>query len=112
MAKSKSSVLPSICMYGNSSIGAGWLASHNGQMFGDGEPKHGRSFSEAVFQACDALSKAGVSGDAWVYAAGGLRKAKVSVSRPVWYGNLQWVSAEVYEVPASVIDSAEVVSNG
>lgn len=49
-------VLADICLYGIRQTGAGWLAArHDGRMFGTGDPVQGRTFTEAVFQAVDAI---------------------------------------------------------
>lgn len=91
--------LPSICLYGNSKVGAGWLASWNDKLLGNGEPKLFRSMTEAVWQALDELRQKGYcKGKVWVYAAGGQRKAMMDVQSCVYYGDLHWVAAEQYEV--------------
>lgn len=85
----------SICLYGNSKTGAGWIASTNGTksgMLGDGETKETRGFTEALFQACDAIRGAGIEGTAIVYAPGGERYAMVNLSTPEWYGSLAWTA--------------------
>src|SRR5688500_9948847 len=79
------SVVAEICLYGNSRIGAGWLASVPGAapLLGDGEPKAGRAFSEAVWLACDAIRAAGVvGGKVRIFAPGGERGAEADLNYP------------------------------
>lgn len=102
-----------ICLYGNSSS-IGWLAHvgplEDGKMLGDGEPKPDIGATVALFDACAALSSAGVTGDVEVHAPGGKLVAVCSVSSPPWYGSLKWKPAEVYVVSAEAIVAAAEAS--
>ncbi len=110
----KSKVVGTVCFYGNSTIGAGWLA-HVGplnkqtKMLGDGEPKSGVTFTHALFSACKALkdfSSAIKPGDlVEVYAPGGQKVGLVNVCSPSWYGNIEWKPAGGLEVSAEEIQS-------
>lgn len=109
-------VKATICLYGRYS--AGWIAelfvpgteatsfSYAQKMLGDGMPVEGRSFTEAVYQACAALVAEGYTGDAWVFEPSGLRKALVSVNMPKYFGDLKWESAEVYTISSEQILAA------
>lgn len=88
-----------ICLYGNHAIGAGWLANlatpetpktNKTIPLGDGEPKTGVGFTEAVWAARDALYAAGMKHNALVriFAAGGLFYAEAKANEISWYGNL------------------------
>lgn len=104
-------LLPIVCLYGNSTAGAGWIAARPGfagPTLGDGELNSGRSFTTAVFQACDALVRSGATGKAVVYAPGGERKATIDLSRPGWYGDLQWMAADVMLISAEDLEAADV----
>lgn len=100
MAKrTNKTVVAEVCLYGNSEIGAGWLASVNGipGILGDGEPKAKRSFTQAVFEACESIRKDGItSGLVTVTAPGGEWEGDVGLNRPCYYGDIQWRPAKVY----------------
>jgi hypothetical protein len=68
-----------ICLYGTSSIGAGWLALVRGEKkpFGEHTPSADRSFTEAVWAAVEQLKDRGVAGTVRVFAPGGERVAEV-----------------------------------
>lgn len=110
----KSKVVGTICFYGNSTVGAGWLA-HTGtltkqtKMLGDGEPKSGATFTSALFAACAALKEFSSSikhGDlVEVYAPGGQKFGLVNVCSPSWYGNIEWKPAGCLEVSAEEIQA-------
>ena len=49
-------IVAEICLYGTHVAGAGWLAQlADGALLGDGEPRTGRTFTDAVWLACDAI---------------------------------------------------------
>lgn len=99
---------PGICLYGTREHGSGWLAHATGYraMFGNGELVQHRSFTEAVFQACDALRQYGYTGIAYVFEPEGKRCAPVNVCRPCYFGNLAWQDAPVYTISSDAIIAA------
>ena len=108
MGRRTTKLVGEICLYGNMSIGAGWLATTaDGKLLGDGEPRQGRSFTEAVWLACDALRTAGAAvGKVRVFAAGGERMADTDINHPGYYGSLSWVPATVLVISAAAIEAA------
>lgn len=96
-----------ICLYGTHRHGAGWLAkAADGALLGDGELSPRRSFTEAVYAACEALRLRALPGCrlAYVYEPSGRLRAEVDVNRPGWYGDLKWSPA-----PAYVVGGEEIV---
>lgn len=90
-------IVGSICLYGNRDVGAGWIASTEvagqAKTFGDGTPAVGRTFTEAVWQAKDAIRKAGTaSGRIRIFAAGGEFYADDKVERTAYFGDLRFVA--------------------
>lgn len=86
-----------ICLYGTSQTGAGFYAlADTGQRFGTGTPIAHRSFTEAVWDACDELRAAGVtSGKVRIFAPGGERFAVVEIGEHVPnYGSLSFEAVE------------------
>src|SRR5262245_34869716 len=73
----KKSAVAEICLYGTSAAGSGWIAciadgTMSGKLMGNGELKHGRSMTEAVWLAADELKGAGVTrGIVRIFMAGG-----------------------------------------
>jgi hypothetical protein len=116
MAKRTTEPVAEICLYGNGQpgCGAGWLA-HVGpltsatKLLGDGEPKQTHTFTDAIFSACDAISRSGVSGGlVRVYAAGGGMMADTDLNHPRYFGDLQWVPATMLVISAEAIEAAAV----
>jgi hypothetical protein len=114
MAKS-TRLVAEICLYGNRSIGAGWLArTRDNTLLGDGEPREGRSFTEAVWQACDAIyhnrSLCGKirpgTGTVRVFAAGGALMADTDLNHPGYFGDLKWTEATMLVVDSDAIIAA------
>lgn len=97
-----------ICLYGNREIGAGWLArTPDGRLLGDGDPVEGRMFTEAVWQAQDALEAAGVKGGrVRIFAAGGQRMAEEYLTHRAYFGDLKWTAAPVIEISVEAILAA------
>lgn len=92
-------IVAEVCLYGTSRTGAGWLARHAGQgpnMLGDGTPREGVYFTEAVREAMDqvraALRKRNVAdGFVRIYDAGGARFAELGLCASVpAFGALTW----------------------
>jgi hypothetical protein len=116
----KTRIVGEICMYGNSqTCGAGWLAAveptldkrnrsvAQSTLLGDGDPKIGRAFTEALWQACDAIRETGpTAGLVRVYEPGGHWCATTSLSQPVCYGDLEWTPAPVLTISVEEIMAA------
>jgi len=99
-----------ICLYGNHTIGAGYLVQlTDGRLLGDGEPKAGRSFTEAVWLACRDVCEAGISaGLVRVFAPGGQRMADTDLNHPGYFGNLKWQPAIQYVLSVDeLVDAAK-----
>ena len=96
-----------VALYGNgpTGVGSGWLARlADGTILGDGEPKAGRTFTDAVWLACEAVRQAGVTGGrVRVFAAGGRLMADTDLNNPGYFGNLNWRAATAYVVSADDI---------
>lgn len=109
MAKSKK-IVAEICLYGASRCGHGWLAMVQGQNrpMGDGQPVSGIGMTAAIWNACDALQKAGISGAAAVFAPSGTVMAKVDLAERKHAGDLHWEAAPVLVVSAADIEAAAV----
>lgn len=104
-------VVADICLYGNgpSGCGSGYIAATpDGRTFGDGEPRPGRSMTEAVWLAWEELKGAGLpAGVVRIFAAGGGRMATVPTgSQPPYFGALTWGPAVVYVISAEEIERA------
>lgn len=82
-----------VCLYGNRNIGAGWIVSDKKGQAGTGEPVANKSFTEAVYEAVDALKARGVTGTIRIFAAGGQHYAEVGVDRVPYFGDLKWNAA-------------------
>lgn len=97
-----------ICLYGSSRTGAGWIArAEDGAMFGDGEPRGDRSFTEAIWIAVGALEGAGLkAGRVRVFAPGGVQVAWMELTRPLTFGDLAWEAAPVYTFSAAELEAA------
>lgn len=108
----KTQLVAEICLYGNRETGAGWLARmEDGALLGNGEPKAGRSNTEAVWRACDQIGRVlGMCGGrprnatVRVFASGGDLMADTSLTNPATFGDLKWVPATVYVVSAEAIE--------
>lgn len=88
-----------ICLYGNRETGSGWLAAlPDGHLLGDGEPMASRMFTEAIWQAQDALVRAGLSlrTPVRIFDVGGMRIARATVALIPPYGDLKWEAAPFY----------------
>lgn len=107
-------IVAEICLYGTSQIGAGWIAQlEDGTTLGNGEPREGRSFTHAIFQACNQILRInGMCGGRprqdtiRVYAPGGERMAETSLRHPDYFGDLKWTAAIQYEVSAESLMAA------
>lgn len=97
-----------ICLYGGSN-GAGWLAHigdlRDGAILGDGELVAGVGLTEAVWLACDALQRSGVTGEVTVHAPGGMHMTTIDVASRKYYGDLQWVPAPAWVVSCMEIEA-------
>lgn len=87
-----------LCLYGARKYGAGWLATAaDGRLLGDGELKF-HSMTTAIYDASDALLKAGIEGMMRIFDSGGKRMAWAKISSPGWYGALTWEPAPIIEI--------------
>src|ERR1044072_4023899 len=114
MAKRNQKIVAEIFLYGTHQHGAGYLAhvgplNRETKFFGDGELRENRSFTVAIWLACDELAKAGAVGLAWVYASSGNMRAKVDIQRPAYFGKLKWEPAPLYTISAEAIEAAATV---
>jgi hypothetical protein len=107
---SKGTLVADICLYGNPTCGVGYIASHAGGMIGKGDTVAGRSLTEAIWLAVDALKSAGVSAARGacvvVYMPGGERYAVVPLARVPAFGDMQWS----YAAPGYVISADEIAT--
>lgn len=96
----KTTLVGAICVYGNHNVGHGYIADiAGGRMFGDGKPVAGRSATEAVWLAADAIRDAlGHSNGlvaVHVDAAGGSPMvAFAPLANVPSFGSLAWQRAE------------------
>jgi hypothetical protein len=98
-----------ICLYGTHETGAGYIAAtRDGSHFGNGEPRTGRTFTEAVWIAVGALEAAGglEAGRVRVFAPGGERMAWMELTSPLTFSDLAWEAAPVYTISASELEAA------
>lgn len=102
----------SISLYGTQMVGHGWLAeTPDGTMFGDGEPRPGRSLTECVFEACRVLRKdGGHRGDVEVYEPTGRLKATTRADGPCWYGDMKWTEAGGYVLDVESLIAGKAVA--
>ena len=93
-----------IALYGTSEIGAGYIASTiDGNRMGSGEPRAGRTMTEAVWLAAAEIRESGlVRGMVRVFAPAGRFMADTDLQRPGYYGNLKWQRATVLELNTPV----------
>lgn len=97
-----------ICLYGTHVHGSGWLArTADGRMFGTGDLAAGRSFTDAVFAAADALFQAGLrSGIVRIFNSDGTHFADVDSRRIPYYGDLKWQGSVAYVIPSQDVAAA------
>jgi hypothetical protein len=104
-----SQVYSSLCMYGTSFTGAGYLGVRfpHGQSFGTGDPVKHRTFTEAIWHGLADLRDAGVTaGLVRVFDSGGERMATVDMKAAVNYAFLTWQPAPVYTISADELIAA------
>lgn len=109
MAKKSNKLAAEICLYGTHVVGAGYLVRlADGRMLGDGEPKPGRTFTDALWLACDEVLKAGLPllSRVRVFEPTGTFMADTGLLSPGYFGDLKWQRATVYEISAEVIEAA------
>ena len=99
-----------VCMYGNSQIGAGWIAQlTDGRLLGNGEPRTHLGFTAALQLAKDAIKTAGVLyGTIRVFMTGGHRMADINLNKFEYYGEIKWVPAAMLEVRTADLKAAAV----
>lgn len=101
-----SQVVGSIHIYGASHCGFGFIAckrveGQKDEMFGDGEPKAGRSATDALWLGGMDLNKAGVrKGDVEVHmdVAGMPKMALADLANLPYFGQLKWQDGTVVTV--------------
>lgn len=110
----KTAIVAVVCLYGNRTLGAGYLAQVQGERpIGDADPAPQRSFTEAVYLAVAALEKAypkamgRKGGMVRVFAAGGELQADVPVGNVPNYGNMPWERAVPLVIPADKLAALE-----
>lgn len=111
MSKASQKIVAEICLYGNGAFGcgAGWLARTETRLLGDGVPVAGRTYTQAVFAACDALRlcmEVPASALVRIYEAGGELFADALLANPGWFGDLQWRPVTPIEISAEAIEAA------
>jgi hypothetical protein len=109
----ESKPIAEICLFGNQQTGAGWLArTHDDRLLGDGEPVRERSFTSALWLACQALEHRGYVGQVDVFQPSGRLVAETRTDRPGWYGELVWRPARQYVVSAEEVLAAGEIQHG
>ena len=104
---SKIMVVSEITLYGSTQHGAGWLATYGGNMLGNGEPREGRTMTEAIWQACGALNANGITkGHVRVYEPRGRLCAVTPLQTPATFGGLVWEAAPQYTISVAEIEKA------
>lgn len=117
MAKKKvPSVVGSICLYGTSMVGAGYLAHLGGglpgpetKLYGDGAPRASWGMNDAFWLACMDLKEAGCGpGLVKVFIQAGDRSlvALADVMSPPYFGDLKFEEAP----PALVIPVSAILA--
>ncbi len=103
-------IVADIAFYGTGTHGAGYIArAVDGRIFGDGMPIKWRSFTDALWAACDELYRHnyGVAGSRIrVFEPGGARMAVADLAAPGYWGDLTWEAAPVYVVTVETILAA------
>lgn len=98
----------SVAIYGTARTGSGWIAeTADGRLLGTGEVLEGRSATDALWLACDALRAAGVAlgtVDVTIDSAAGPLVARTDVRSPCSFGSLRWEAN-----PVRFVLSAEAV---
>jgi hypothetical protein len=100
--KKSTKIVAEICLYGITwaDVGAGWIAEvpvHRGKMFlGNCTPVPGRSFTEAIYEACRAVRTYHETGKVKVYEPTGELVAETDVCHPCYFGDLKWSAAPQY----------------
>lgn len=112
-----SNLVAEICLYGNRTVGAGWLARIDRAadatmpwwadgLIGTGEPVEGRSFTEAVWAAIDTIRTGVQAGIVRIFDAGGRRMVDVDLNDVPAYGDLKWTAAVVHVIPSQDVEAA------
>ncbi len=99
-------VVAEICLYGTTDarVGAGYLGAIGGRLtgslFGSGEPKPGRTFTETVWMAVGELAARGItSGTVRLFDSGGERMTDLDLGAAIpIYGSMSWMPATVFTV--------------
>jgi hypothetical protein len=97
-----------ICFYGNRNVGFDFLATLNGEIFGQPSPEVLRfgTLTECLFTALRELRERGARGTVALYAPGGELCSSVKVGEFVSWGSLKWTAAPVYVLSVEAIEAA------
>jgi hypothetical protein len=107
--KTTATVVADICLYGTSRTGAGFLGCvmPHGQTFGTGDPVAGRTFTEAIWLAQDAIRALGVrAGKVRVFHPGGEFMSVIDLNTITTYGSLASVPAPQFTISADALIAA------
>jgi hypothetical protein len=114
--KNGNKVVAEIALYGNTrTCGAGYIATRldTKQMFGDGEPKKDRGYTEALWAAAHDLQESGlIAGDVIIYEPNGQLMARAPVAHIPSFGGLQWENAPQLAIGIDRITAADVLAEG
>src|SRR5262245_39252201 len=90
----KDPIIGDICLYGSPDVGYGFLAEHrDGRRFGDGEPRHYWSLTDAMWMAAIDLRggyELGGTERARVFSPDGERMALLDLHGLRYFGELDW----------------------
>lgn len=103
--------LAEICLYGNSKIGAGFIAAIDERIVTvptTADPHPRRSFTHAIYLGFLALRDGGfVNGEILIHDAGGERMARFTCPGNIpYYSDLAWEPARAYQISAAAIIAA------
>lgn len=109
----KNTPVAEICLYGTRQTGAGYIVSIQTPgavvptvRIGTGDPVQGRSFTEAVWIACETIQLATglVRGIVHVYEPSGHKYAAFDLGHVPTFGNMTWIDGgTVYVIPADAV---------
>lgn len=105
----KKKIVAEICLYGTWKVGHGWIAKGaDGRMFGTGEPKPGRTCTEAYWEAALKMREEGYGpGAVKIFAPGGELMATTNLDQLPIYGALTWTPATMYAISVAALLAAE-----
>lgn len=97
-----------VCFYGNRSVGFDFLATLNGEIFGQPSPEVLRfgTLTECLFTALRELGERGARGMVTLYAPGGELCSSLKVGEYASWGSLKWTAAPVFTLSVEAIEAA------